>query len=269
MQKKTPTNGRLSNPPPRASSNIRGANVNNSAHKVEKESLMRSKSVQQPRGANNRANDRPNSEQSSVSKPNNEKGSVASSNNNKQKPANVGFGSKVGRNLADPNKPEKTPKEPVNPRLNPNAPFAPKKKIAAAGNNVISSGAVGGNSKITPRNSNISGRKPSVGIADSSPSPNKNNAKAIGGFAKLQALSNQKKGPVVVTYEDEPNASASPNRNKGRNTRFSKHNDTNKQSMELVGQSEYIKIDTSADNDLSIAGDQLDKLLSQARKARN
>ena len=94
------------------------------------------------------------------------------------------------------------------------------------------------------------GRQPRVGFAAHSNSRDEGN---ISGFAKLAQAA--KVSPVVVTYEEEPVSGLKGNRRGG-----------NSSSLELNGESEYLRIGRAGED--VIGGDQLDRLLVQARRAR-
>jgi len=81
-------------------------------------------------------------------------------------------------------------------------------------------------------------------------------AREGGGFGKLQQLA-RNTGPVVVSYDEEGREfkGSAASKNKGA-----------QRSLELSGESEYLRIG-GEEVDI-ISGDQLDRLLSKARKAR-
>lgn len=93
-------------------------------------------------------------------------------------------------------------------------------------------------------------------------------AQEMNGFARLQINA---KGPVVVTHdsEDEGGHRGGGRRDWGNDDEpagaANRKKGGMKQSMELKGKSEYIRVSTEDD---MINGDQLDRLLMQARKAR-
>lgn len=95
------------------------------------------------------------------------------------------------------------------------------------------------------------------------PSPARPSARdpspSVQGFGKLQQLASKVSGPLIVSYDDEGRevkGGAGGKRIGGNAAR----------SQELSGESEYLRIGgTEVD---IISGDQLDRLLLQARKAR-
>lgn len=95
-----------------------------------------------------------------------------------------------------------------------------------------------------------------VGSGDASgrkPAPAHSPQRGGGGFAKLQQVA-ARGGPVVVTYDDEVVGAGGGGRSGGRS------------SMELNCESEHLRV--GKDNSDIIGGDQLDRLLVQARRAR-
>jgi hypothetical protein len=121
-------------------------------------------------------------------------------------------------------------------------------KLAAKGKNIVEPSGAGGRKA---KESNVKKGIPVIRPADLDIKPKVNFSpdKGGGGFSKLAAQG--RAGPVVVTYENED--SGNPRR---RNT----------SSYELNGESEYLKV-PNANADF-IGGDQLDRLLVQARRAR-
>lgn len=78
----------------------------------------------------------------------------------------------------------------------------------------------------------------------------------VNGFAKLQQqVAKKVGGPMVVTYEDESDYGGAMKKGGGGRSDL---------NLELRGQSHYIPVNDRDD----LGGDQLDKLLSNARKGR-
>jgi hypothetical protein len=139
---------------------------------------------------------------------------------------------------ADPSPKKKAPRVP--PKLSFGNPVAPEKKKQAA----VALPNRRSDQDNVKRRDFPSDSKPARGKVEFSDGPSN-------GFAKLQSAA--KAAPIVVTYEDEGQYSV---RGKGRGGN----------SMELQSESEYLHIGKSGGD--VIGGDQLDRLLVQARRAR-
>jgi hypothetical protein len=88
---------------------------------------------------------------------------------------------------------------------------------------------------------------------------------AVSGFGLLKARAQA--GPVVVSYDDESSAAGGGGFADRASPRRRAHDrSSHGSSFELSGESEYLKVGKS-DADI-IGGDQLDRLLVQARRAR-
>ena len=101
------------------------------------------------------------------------------------------------------------------------------------------------------RSPDAGGRQTKVGFANHN--RGRDDGPAVSGFAKLALAA--KASPVVVTYEDEPVGGLKGKRRTGASS-----------SLELNGESEYLRIGRAGED--VIGGDQLDRLLVQARRAR-
>ena len=88
----------------------------------------------------------------------------------------------------------------------------------------------------------------------------------VNGFMKLAAMGKKKAGPMVVTYEDEPEGDFV----RGSPAPITKHRGgggVRESNKELKGASEMFMVGGA--NEVGIADDQLEKLLNKARGARN
>lgn len=169
-----------------------------------------------------------------------------------KKVAGLGFGSAVGRNLSKQKEKDANGKNGrvVRSDSNDNNSNAlPAKKSQMTGVNVIGNQ---GRLRVDTVGADRKQQLISRVYSDEGGSP-KN---AAGGFAKLQLqAANSRRivgGPQIVLHEED--SSGYNGKATGR-------------SIELSGQSEYIKI-PAAESDI-LGGDQLDALLKQARRARN
>jgi hypothetical protein len=101
--------------------------------------------------------------------------------------------------------------------------------------------------------------------SSSPPLPTHSKPNPINGFAKLQLGTGVVKGgPVVVTYDDDNDDNYGGGRGGGGGGRG---RDNHHSAGELRGQSDFIKMTNTHDD--MINGDQLDRLLVQAKRVRN
>lgn len=88
--------------------------------------------------------------------------------------------------------------------------------------------------------------------------PSARDASPAGGFGKLQQVASKVNGPLVVSYDEDGRELKGSTQKRGGGNAM--------RSLELTGESEYLRIG-GEEVDI-ISGDQLDRLLAQARKVR-
>eukprot|EP01038_Epipyxis_sp_PR26KG_P008507 gene8507-11499_t len=237
--------------PPRARET--NLNDNNSvvSNRQPRDNLLRSKSVQQPRGRNvEQSKNNRNSAVGSGYESDNKLSNKRPSSSHLVAGGKAAFGH--GGAVVGGKKKEIVENK---PKINMNAPFAPlppKSKNDISNLPRVASLATKPTNNNQQNHGNFNEReRDNIGLKGGGIANNGN------GFAKLQLNVTKNKGPVVVTYDDDETGHSNNKRGNGRGP-------LDGRSLELKGQSEYISI---RDDD-GIGGDQLDKLLIQARRAR-